>query len=183
MKQDYEKLMKDALRVEEEPSEELDQKLMEKFKERDSMKKGKWNSKRVAAAVAALCVVLLGGTATVNAATDGGVEKIINKFFTSVIYSSDDEQSFMFYQDENGKNVVQSGKFEGMDIEDIPDDTLSQEEKEAAKDNYSTGITFKADADGSSEAMRYETNSDKQHALFKLKIKNDTCVITTNFED
>ena len=99
MKQDYEKLMREALKTEEEPSKELDQKLMEKFKERDSMKKGKWNGKRVAAAVAALCVVLLGGTATVNAATDGGVEKIINKFFTSVIYSSDDEQSFMFYQD------------------------------------------------------------------------------------
>lgn len=183
MKQDYEELMRDALRIEEEPSKELDQKLMEKFKERDSMKKRKWNVKRIAAAMVALSVLMIGGLVTVNAATDGGVEKIINNFFTSVIYSSDDEQNFIMYQDENGNNVVQSGKFEGMDIENIPDDTLSQEEKEAAKDNYSAGIIFALDADGSSEAMHYETNSDKQHAIFKLKIKNDTCMITTNFED
>lgn len=183
MKQDYEKLMREALRIEEEPSEELDQKLMEKFKERDFMKKGKWNKKRVVAAAAALCVVLLGGTATVNAATDGGVERAISKFFTSVIYSSDDKQNFIFYQDENGKNVVQSGKYEGGDIEDIPDDTLSQEEKEDAKDNYDAGIIFTPDNEDGQDSIHYETSSDKQHALFKLKIGNDTSVISTNFED
>lgn len=78
MKWDYEELMREALRIEEQPSEELDQKLMEKFKERDSMKKRNWNGKKTAAAVVALCAILLGGTATVNAATDGAVEKAIN---------------------------------------------------------------------------------------------------------
>lgn len=184
MKQDYEKLMRDALRAEEEPSEELDQKLMEKFKERDSMKKGKWNGKRVAAAVAAISIVLLGGTATVNAVTDGGVEKVINKFFNSIIISSsNDEQSFLVYQDEDGNNVVQSGQFSDMDIDDIPDETLSEKDKEAAKDNYDTGIIFKQDDKNSPESIHYETNSDKQHAIFNLKIGEDTHIISTNFED
>lgn len=183
MKWDYEELMREALRIEEQPSEELDQKLMEKFKERDSMKKRNWNGKKTAVAVAALCAILLGGTATVNAATDGAVEKAINKFFESVVYSSDEDKNFIFYQDKDGNNVVQSGEFHDMDIEDISDETLSQEEKELAKDNYGTGIIFEQDDENSPERIHYETNSDKQHAIFNLKIGEDTQMISTDFED